>query len=62
MQYFQNKDTNFYSAYMPMFKDKKNGYEDALVEFFLGEYQGNPYTNQTAEDMLLANSDADIMT
>ena len=27
-----------------------------------GEYQGNPDTNQTAEDMLLANSDADIMT
>ena len=61
MQYFQNKDTNFYSVYMPMFKDKKNGYEAALLEFFLGEYQGNPDTNQSAEDVLLANSDTDVI-
>ena len=61
MQYFQNKDTNFYSVYMPMFKDKKNGDEAALLEFFLGEYQGNPDTNQSAEDVLLANSDTDVI-
>ena len=66
MQYFANKDSNFYSVYMPIFIDKNKkdqnkiiGYEQKLLDFFLMEYQDN--TVQSAQDWLLANSDTETI-